>query len=130
MILELDSGEEIEVSDEDLPALLRQLRESAPIIDANQLGDSIAKAVGKSVGQSVGSMVGSIGSATREALSDVLRTAVEKSVSKALANIKLPQMPNVILPSPALPQRLKVTNISRNRNNMIIGCEIEVVYDD
>lgn len=126
MILELDSGEEIEVSDEDLPALLRQLRESAPIVDANQLSTSIAKAVS----QSVGSMVGSIGSATREALSEVLRKAVEESISKALSNIKMPKMPNVILPTPALPQRLKVTDISRNRNNMIVGCDIEVVYDE
>ena len=126
MILELDNGDEIEVNDQDLPALLRQLRESAPIVDADQLSTAIAKAVS----QSVGSMIGSIGSATREALSEVLRNAVEQSVSKALSNIKLPKMPNVILPAPALPQRLKVTDICRGRNNMIDGCDIEVIYDE
>ena len=128
MILELDTGEEIEINEEDLPALLRQLRESAPIVDADKLGTAIAK----SVNEAVGSLVGSIGMATRDALGDVLRKAVQESVSKALANIKMPEMPAVILPAPvapAAPQRLKVTDISRNRNNMIVGCNIDVVYD-
>lgn len=125
MILEFESGEEIEVNDEDLPALLRQLREPSPIIDTNELAASIAKAIA----QSMTAISGSIGFATRDALGEVLRQSIDDAITRSLATLKFPKLPNVVLPAPPLPQRLKVTDISRNRSNFIVGCDIEVVYD-
>lgn len=125
MLLELENGSEIEIAEEDLPALLDQLRSSAPLIDA----DAVGKLLAASVKEQMITLVKVLGGATKEAMVKGLSTAIAESVSKGLAEVKMPEAPPVYITAkgPSSPKLLRITNIGRDKKNQISSVDIEVI---
>ena len=115
MIIVEINGEEIEVDEADIPALLAQLNagQSKPVDH-----EKMMMALGMTMKQGLGQ--------------------IANSLESGLAAIKIPEVPEVKIPKIEMPKielpkpvkpvtRIVMTNIERDRRNMISSCELEII---